>query len=1048
MSQRLFRKSRIRSRRTLGEQLEPRCLLATLVVNSTDDDDLAHVSAAEVTLRSAIEFINAQGDAINSITFNLPQNARTIVPHTALPTIQVPVVLDGNAANDPGLAPVEISGAFFRALNPRPQVNGLVLDLGSDGSAVLHLAINRFTSAGIVLNSDHNVVASCYLGVDPTGRIDSIADPPGNNDGVLVNGAGNIVGGDDAAQGNVISANDRYGFWLRSQSAEGTTIRNNTIGLDATGVGRAGNQLYGVFMDASSNNIVRDNVIGANRQSGVQIEFAGGGANQVTHNWIGVSFGGANLSNGGDGLRIAAGGRDNDIKLNNIENNLGHGISVLSDPQGNFSVNNTLQENRIAHNSADGVFVDGADNTRIDTNTIEANGRNGVTIVQRVDPVDGPTARNRMRHNLIFENVGLGIDLVKTGEAIPAVTPNDDLDADSNGGNYLQNAPELTAAAIVAGAATVTGRLRVSGAATSYHLEFFASDALDPSQHGEGQTFVAERDVSATAGQTLVEFSVPLGTSLADGQFVTATATDANGNTSEFSRGLELVPPLAGTPGDDTLVFRAGAPFVVELNGYRYEFAEASFNLNFDGLEGNDSVRLYGGPEADTASLRPGAATLTSADYQIKIANTETIRVYSGGGGADERAVFYDSAADDEFYTTTAYARLSGPNFYNRAEGFARAYAYATAGGNDRAYFYDSVGNDAFYARGKSQDAYMTGAGFYNYARYFERNYAYGTEGGADDRAYFYDSLGNDQFYSRGVYRDAYLTGDGIYDYARYFERNYAYATAGGADDRAYFYDSAGNDAFTSRAQSRDAYLTGDGIYNYASAFERNFAYATAGGADDRAYFYDSAGNDRFYFRGQLNTANLTADGVNNYAESFDRNYAYASAGGSDDRAYFYDSAGDDKFYARASTQIASLEGSGIYGYARYFDFNYAYATAGGANDQAFFYDSTGDDRFYARGLNRDAYLTSAAFYGYARGFDRNSAYATSGGNDQALLYDSAEDDAFFGRGVYGRMTGAGLVNYVSDFDAVTAYGNNGGMNRLDVAAVDYVFRSVGAWTI
>ena len=125
-----------------------------------------------------------------------------------------------------------------------------------------------------------------------------------------------------------------------------------------------------------------------------------------------------------------------------------------------------------------------------------------------------------------------GIDLNRDG-----VTPNDPGDADT-GPNNLQNFPVITSVANSSGSVNIIGTLDSLPSAT-YHLEFFGNDKVDPSHFGEGQSFLGSSDVTTNAsGSASFDVTFPI----AAGQKVTATATDADGNTSEFS--LALIPKL------------------------------------------------------------------------------------------------------------------------------------------------------------------------------------------------------------------------------------------------------------------------------------------------------------------------------------------------------------------------------------------------------------------------------------------------------------------------------------------------------------------------
>ncbi len=138
---------------------------------------------------------------------------------------------------------------------------------------------------------------------------------------------------------------------------------------------------------------------------------------------------------------------------------------------------------------------------------------------------------NRVLQNSISGNGALGIDLVDTN-SVYGVTPNDPCDADT-GGNELQNFPWLNYALNINAGLLVSGNLN-SRANASYRLEFFANDVCDASGYGQGKTFLGSAGVT-TDGSCNASFLVTLPSPVASGQFITATATDANNNTSEFS---------------------------------------------------------------------------------------------------------------------------------------------------------------------------------------------------------------------------------------------------------------------------------------------------------------------------------------------------------------------------------------------------------------------------------------------------------------------------------------------------------------------------------
>jgi hypothetical protein len=150
-------------------------------------------------------------------------------------------------------------------------------------------------------------------------------------------------------------------------------------------------------------------------------------------------------------------------------------------------------------------------------NSINGNTGDGVQITGA-----GNTG-NRVQNNSFVDNTDLAIDLGPTG-----VTANDldTSDADS-GPNTLQNFPSLTRASLV----EVEGWLD-SAANTTFAVQLYSNTACNPSGYGEGQTLVASFSLTTNDGGFA---SFLHDAELNAGEFVTATATDPNGNTSEFS---------------------------------------------------------------------------------------------------------------------------------------------------------------------------------------------------------------------------------------------------------------------------------------------------------------------------------------------------------------------------------------------------------------------------------------------------------------------------------------------------------------------------------
>jgi hypothetical protein len=197
--------------------------------------------------------------------------------------------------------------------------------------------------------------------------------------------------------------------------------------------------------------------------------------------------------------------------------------------QGNF-IGTDVNGTAALGNSKDGVFISLAPNNTIGgtvagaRNIILGNNTNGVRIHG-----SGATG-NAILGNSIYSNTGLGIDLGNDG-----VTANDVGDSDT-GANNLQNFPVITSA----NTTTINGTLN-STANTQFTIQFFDNATVDPSGYGEGQTFLGSTNVN-TDGSGNAAFSYAY-TAVSGQPFITATATDPLGNTSEFSASQPMNTP-------------------------------------------------------------------------------------------------------------------------------------------------------------------------------------------------------------------------------------------------------------------------------------------------------------------------------------------------------------------------------------------------------------------------------------------------------------------------------------------------------------------------
>lgn len=266
---------------------------------------------------------------------------------------------------------------------------------------------------------------------------------------------------------------------------------------------------------------------------------------------------------------------------NVISGNDDGGVDIsFSDATGNVVQGNLIGTDvtgtQALGNASDGVFIDDAPGNQIggpnpgEGNTISGNGGSGVA-------ADGAAAGNVVQGNAIFSNTGLGIDLEDDD-----MTPNDAGDADT-GTNNRQNFPLLTSA--ITGTVTIEGTLN-STPDTAFRLEFFSNSACDPSDHGEGETFVGPLDVT-TDGSGDADFTVTFAAVVPAGHFVTATATDPEDNTSEFSRCMMVlacpdVEPPAGVDAGDIQAVAARWRLTAENPDLDYDLNAPDYEAQYD----------------------------------------------------------------------------------------------------------------------------------------------------------------------------------------------------------------------------------------------------------------------------------------------------------------------------------------------------------------------------------------------------------------------------------------------------------------------------------
>jgi photosystem II stability/assembly factor-like uncharacterized protein len=359
--------------------------------------------------------------------------------------------------------------------------------------------ISGNSGEGVSIRGAGSKLQGNYIGTDVTGTL-----ALGNIGSGVIAGENALIGGTQPEARNIIAANGNFGNVVLGQNSSGSaaTVQGNYIGTDVTGTRALGGSAAGVNI-FSDNNIVGGTVAGAR--------------NVISGNSIGIQIGGFS-SNGPLGNII----QGNFIGLNAA------GTGPLPNTQFGISISGGV------NNTIGGTQAEAG-------NKIVFNGGAGVSM--------SSGNGNAIRGNSIFSNNGLGIDLGVNG-----VTANDGNDGDT-GPNQLQNFPVITSVLSTSNSTTIQGSLK-SIPNTTFQIDFFSNAAVDPSGNGEGAQFFHTAPVSTDInGDATINVTVPVG--LTPGRVITATATDPNGNTSEFS-----AADASGTAG--SVQFSTASMFVIE----------------------------------------------------------------------------------------------------------------------------------------------------------------------------------------------------------------------------------------------------------------------------------------------------------------------------------------------------------------------------------------------------------------------------------------------------------------------------------------------------
>ncbi len=389
--------------------------------------------------------------------------------------------------------------------------------------------ISGNNSSGVqALGSANNIIAGNYIGTTANGDAPIAGNQTGNGTGVLFRSAatGNRVGGTNPDERNIISGNTNVGVGILDANTINNSIQGNYIGLDVNGTTAMPNTGGGVRVEIRDNTVgggsaAAGNVISGNGVYGVRLTPTTGSVT-VQNNIIGADSSGTTAIANPIGVDVVS--SSHTISNNVISGNTTSGINLAG------AGSNTLTNNFIGSDNSGaaaipngtGIVIDTNNNT-LTTNTIAFNTGVGVRIA-------GGVFGNNLANNSYRDNGQLGIDLGGAG-----VTANDVGDVDT-GANGLQNFP------VLAYGDSLNGFIRYSFnsvAANNFTLRFYTCDA--PRQEGVTSLGTANVTTDPSGNITNADYNV----ALTAGDYITATATDAAGNTSEFATCVEVIdPPL------------------------------------------------------------------------------------------------------------------------------------------------------------------------------------------------------------------------------------------------------------------------------------------------------------------------------------------------------------------------------------------------------------------------------------------------------------------------------------------------------------------------
>ncbi len=421
---------------------------------------------------------------------------------------------------------IGISSDGLEALKSIVGLNGVYIAAGADSNTIGgSLANERNVIGGMKLNGiliegeacNNNIIVGNYVGIDVTGE----KPIPNKKDGICIQQGPkkNRIGGALPGEGNVFSGNLSYGIRLDGAGVDENTIMGNKVGVTSDGMAALGNGEGGVvILNGASHNIIGSikegnrNVISGNHYSGMQIK-AHSDSNQVAGNLIGSDVTGKSIiGNEHNGIMITHGASNNTIGPQNFIS--GNGYQSGGWASGIVITGDSTTKNHVYANLIGLLYFQ----------TPAGNVNHGISIQ------DGACCNKIGPQNIIANNGGDGIHIVRDQTLYNTITQNSIFSNSNKGINVEEGANHNITPPILS---TANNGLITGYTSPNSSVEIFKGPDT------EGKELVG-MTITGDNGEFTYEASNL-------GRFLTATVTDNQGNTSEFSASLKTDVPQITT---------------------------------------------------------------------------------------------------------------------------------------------------------------------------------------------------------------------------------------------------------------------------------------------------------------------------------------------------------------------------------------------------------------------------------------------------------------------------------------------------------------------